>query len=137
MLKDHNNIARSVLIQEALMGIKGLGYECKELAQKIGLENLMIYKYSKGDIKEAIKTAIKEENMRAMQESSKETVRDRLSTYLKKMSLVNVRVWIRFRAKAIAGVEGNFRHSHVNNMQGRLCSEVSDETANYLDYTLE
>ena len=71
-----------------------------------------------------------------MQESSK--VRDRLSddpeenTYLKKMSLVKVRVWIRFRARAIAGVKGNFRHSHVNNMQCRLCSEGSDETQEHL-----
>ena len=102
------------------------------MISNVNLDDKLKHKYSKGDIKEAIKTAIKEENMRAMQESSKETVRDRLSTYLKNMSLTKVRAWIRFRARAIAGVKGNFRHSHVNNMQCRLCSEGSDETQEHL-----
>ena len=42
-------------------------------------------------------------------------VNDRLSddpesnSYINKMSLHRVRVWIRYRARAIAGVKGNFR----------------------------
>lgn len=31
-----------------------------------------------------------------------------------------------------AGVKGNFRHSHVNNMSCRLCSQDSDETQEHL-----
>ena len=45
---------------------------------------------------------------------------------------VKVRVWIRYRARATAGVKGNFRHSHVNNMSCRLCSQDSDETQEHL-----
>ena len=36
------------------------------------------------------------------------------NSYINKMPLPKVRVWIRYRARAIAGVKGNFRHSHVN-----------------------
>ena len=126
-----------MLTQEALEGINGLATECKELAQKIGLENLMLHQYSKKDIKEAVKAAMKEEFLQDMQASVK--VSDRLSddpesnSYINKMSLHRVRVWIRYRARAIAGVKGNFRHSHVNNMGCRLCSSDSDETQEHLE----
>ena len=54
------------------------------------------------------------------------------NSYINRMSLPKVRVWIRYRARAIAGVKGNFRHSHVNNMGCRLCSQDSDETQEHL-----
>ena len=54
------------------------------------------------------------------------------NSYINKMSLPRVRVWIRYRARAIAGVKGNFRHSHENNMGCRLCSQDSDETQEHL-----
>ena len=47
---------------------------------------------------------------------SKVKVSDRLSDdpednfYINNMSLTRARVWIRIRARAIAGVKGNFRH---------------------------
>ena len=69
---------------------------------------------------------------------SSEKVSDRLSdnpednSYINKMSLPKVRVWIRYRARATAGVKGNFRHSHVNNMGCRLSSQDSDETQEHL-----
>ena len=96
----------------------------------------MLYRYSKKDIKEAVKTAMKKEFLQEMQSSVK--VSDRLSddpednSYINKMSLPKVRVWIRYRARATAGVKGNFRHSHVNNMSCRLCSQDSDETQEHL-----
>ena len=135
-LKDHNNIAKGVLMEEVLQGINGLATECGQIAREIGLENLMIYQYSKKDIKEAVKTAMKKEFLQEMQSSVK--VSDRLSddpednSYINKMSLPKVRVWIRYRARATAGVKGNFRHSHVNNMRCRLCSQDSDETQEHL-----
>ena len=118
------------------LGINGLATECGQIAREIGLENLMIYQYSKKDIKEAVKTAMKKEFLQEMQSSVK--VSDRLSddpednSYINKMSLPKVRVWIRYRARATAGVKGNFRHSHVNNMRCRLCSQDSDETQEHL-----
>ena len=54
------------------------------------------------------------------------------NSYINRMSLSRVRVWIRYRARAIAGVKGNFRHSHVNDMGCRLCSQDSDETQEHL-----
>ncbi len=53
---------------------------------------------------------------------------DNTIKYINKTSLPKVREWIRYRARAIVGVKGNFRHSHVNNMGCRLCSQDSDET---------
>ena len=136
MLKDHKNIAKDSLLQEFLLNIKGLAYECNKIAQEIGLEDLMFNSYSKKDIKEAIKNAMKKEFLNEMQRSTK--VNDRLSedpddnSYIYRMPLSKVRVWIRYRARAIAGVKGNFRHSYVNNMDCRLCSEKSDETQEHL-----
>ena len=118
-----------------------------KLVQKFGLfkqpnkshlmeENLMIYRYSKKDIKEAVKAAMKKEFLSEMESSVK--VSDRLSedpednSYINNMSLPKARVWIRFRARAIAGVKGNFRHSYVNNMACRFCAQGSDETQEHL-----
>ena len=67
-----------------------------------------------------------------MQRSTK--VNDRLSedpddnSYINKMPLSKVRVWIRYRARATAGVKGNFRHSYVNNIDCRLFLKKSDVT---------
>ena len=76
-LKDYKNIAKSVLIQEVLQGINGLATECRQIAREIGLEDLMLYRYSKKDIKEAVKAAMKKEFLEEMQSSVK--VKDRLS----------------------------------------------------------
>jgi len=67
----------------------------------------MLYQYSKKDIKEAVKAAMKKEFLSEMESSVK--VSDRLSedpednSYINNMSLPKARVWIRFRARAIAG----------------------------------
>ena len=72
----------------------------------------MIYQYSKKDIKEAVKTAMKKEFLQEMQSSVK--VSDRLSddpednSYINKMPVPKVRVWIRYRARAIAGVKSTY-----------------------------
>ena len=61
----------------------------------------MLYRYLKKDIKEAVKTAMKNEFLQEMQSSVK--VSDRLSddpednSYIYKMSLPKVRVWIRYQ----------------------------------------
>ena len=82
-----------MLIQEVLQGINGLATECRQIAHEIGLENLMLYRYSKKDIKEAVKAAMKKEFLEEMQSSVK--VKDRLSddpeenSYISKMSLLS------------------------------------------------
>ena len=66
-----------MLIQEVLQGINGLATECRQIAHEIGLEDLMLYRYSKKDIKEAVKAAMKKEFLEEMKSSVK--VKDRLS----------------------------------------------------------
>ena len=36
------------------MGLKGLGYECKQLTDRLGLPNIMLNLVSKGEINQAI-----------------------------------------------------------------------------------
>ena len=136
-LKEDTNITKKALIQERIHDIKGLEYESRILAHEIGLENLLIYKFSKGDIKEAVRIKIKEEFKKEMEDSRK--VCDRLSenseqnSYLSKIPLHRARVWIRYRARAVAGVKGNFRNSHVKDMSCRFCVEGSEETQEHLE----
>ena len=49
-LKEESNITKRALIQERIHNIKGLEHESRILAKDIGLENLLIYRFSKGDI---------------------------------------------------------------------------------------
>ena len=53
MEKEDSNITRRALVNETFMGLKGLGYECKQLTDKMGLPN-MFNLVSKGEIKQAI-----------------------------------------------------------------------------------
>ena len=55
-----------------------------------------------------------------------------IQSYINSMSLPRSRVWIRFRARAIAGVKVNFRHSYVKDMACRFCAQGSDETQEHL-----
>ena len=136
-MKEETNITKNALIQETIHDIKGLAFECRELAEEIGLEDLLKYKFSKGDIKEAVRNKIQEEFKKEMEDSKK--VCDRLSnepadnSYLSKMPLHRARVWIRYRARAVAGVKGNFKKSNLLNISCRFCLEGSDETQEHLE----
>ena len=138
MLKENSNIAKGAVMEEVMHKVKGLAYECRKISREIGLDDPMIYRYSKKDIKEAIKDAMMKEFNEDMKNSVK--VKDRLSdnpddnSYINTMSLSKVRVWLRFRARATAGVKGNFRHSHTNNMGCRLCLRNHEETQEHLEH---
>ena len=54
MLKHERNICRRAVINETLLGIEGLGHECKVLTDTLGLPNVMHNQVSKGDITNAI-----------------------------------------------------------------------------------
>ena len=54
MLKDKSNICRRAVMDETLLGVKGLGYECAEISSIVGLPDLRFNKVSKGEIKRAI-----------------------------------------------------------------------------------
>ena len=54
MEREDSNITRKALLNETFMGLKGLGYECKQLTDKLGLPNIMFSLVSNGGIKQAI-----------------------------------------------------------------------------------
>ena len=91
-MKEDTNITKNALIQETIHDINGLAFECRKLAKEIGLEDLLKYKFSKGDIKEAVRCKIQEEFRKDMEDSKK--VCDRLSdepaenSYLSRMPYI-------------------------------------------------
>ena len=54
MLKEESTICKRAIMNETLLGVKGLGHECKEISRLVGLPDLRFNKVSKGDIKRAI-----------------------------------------------------------------------------------
>ena len=54
MLKEDSTICKRAIMNETLLGVKGLGHECKEISRLVGLPDLRFNKVSKGDIKRAI-----------------------------------------------------------------------------------
>ena len=115
MIKDDKNIALRAVQNEMILGLKGLAFECDALANMIGIQNVIFNMVTKSEIKNAIKDADLNEKRAGMQNSKK--VRDRLSDdpshkeYLSFMSLPMSRIWIRYRARAIAGVKMNTKSS--------------------------
>ena len=91
---------------------------------------------TKMEIKSSIKQMIEKEFRDAMEASSK--IRDRLSansdenSYINQIPIPLSRVWIRYRARAIAGVKGNFRHSWED-LSCRHCNLGVDETQEHLE----
>ena len=53
MLKENNNITKNVLVNEMIENSQGLAHECLAFTNSMGMENIMLYQYSKKDIKEA------------------------------------------------------------------------------------
>ena len=137
MSKDDKNIALRAVQNEMILGLKGLAFECDALANMIGIQNVIFNRVTKSEIKNAIKDADLNEKRAKMQNSKK--VRDRLSDdpsdkeYLSFMSLPMSRIWIRHRARAIAGVKMNTKRSYKEDLSCRFCSEEAEETQEHLE----
>ena len=107
------------------------------MANMIGIQNVIFNMVTKSEIKNAIKDADLNEKRAGMQNSKK--VRDRLSDdpsdkeYLSFMSLPMSRIWIRHRARAIAGVKMNTKRSYKEDLSCRFCSEEAEETQEHLE----
>ena len=120
MERDESNITRRVL----LMGLEGLGHECKQVTDMLGLPNIMFNLVSKGEIKNAIARISKMDMKEDMLNSKK--VGDRLTdnpmdnAYMTYISLPNSRIWMRYRARSIAGVKVNNKRS-VSDLKCRFC----------------
>ena len=115
------------LLNETFMGLKGLGYECKQLTDKLGLPNIMLNQVSKGEIKQAIARDSNADLKEEMQNSKKVGDRWMDNTYLKYMSLLNSRIWMRYRARSITEVKVNNKRSFTD-LSCRFCSDNTQES---------
>ena len=135
MLREDDNICKQALINECGLNIKGLGHECLELTNILGLPDIRFTLTRKGDIKRAVKKQSLAEKRLAMEESRK--VGDRLSddpidnNYLAFMTLPNSRIWMRYRARAIKGVKMNCKNSH-RDLSCRFCQDGDRESQEHL-----
>ena len=113
MDKDWNNIAKNAVLNKVLLGFKGLAYECKISSEKTGLPNVMYNNVTKVNIKLAIETVDFQKVKEEMQNSTK--CGDRLmdnpldNSYLSYMPLPFCRIWMRYRARSIAGVKASMK----------------------------
>ena len=136
MEKEYSCLAKQVIYQEVIHGIKGLASECKALSKVIGLPNLVFSTVTKLEIKSSINQQVEKELRKAMEEKVK--VKDRLSeneddkTYMNRIPLPLARVWLRYRARAIAGVKGNFQKSWTD-MSCRYCDLGATEDQEHLE----
>ena len=124
-------------MKETILGIEGLGHECKALAKTLGLPDLRD-KYAtpcRADINRAIRThserTIKEEveANRKVGDRAEDNPRDR--GYLKYMTLPDSRIWMRVRARSIKGVRVNNKRSY-NNLSCRFCDDDTEESQEHL-----
>ena len=104
-----DNITRKVLMQESINNINGLATECRTLCLSLGLPSLMAREVTKNEIKHAIKSKIREECIKRMQEGSKSKDRVDLNPdetqYLQRLSLSNCKMYFRYRSRCIAMVK--------------------------------
>ena len=139
MEKEYSCLAKQIIYQEVIHGIKGLASECKSLSKMIGLPNLVLSTVTKQEIKSSIKIQVENELKTAMEEKVK--VRDRLSedpendddnNYINRIPVPLARVWLRYRGRAIAGVKGNFKKSWPD-LSCRYCDLGVNEEQEHLE----
>ena len=111
MEREDSNITRKALLNEAFMGLKCIGYECKQLTDKLGLTDIMVNLVSKVEIKQAIArdsyTDQKEEMQNIKKVGDRWTANPMDNTYMKYMSLPNSRIWMRYRSRSTTEVKIN------------------------------
>ena len=134
--KDPSNICKKAILEEVSNGIHGLAYECSQICRELELPDIMGTFANKNRIKSSIFLKMNEKALEDMRNSNK--VSDRLTdnpqdnTYIHCLSLPQTRIWIRYRARAIAGVKANFKQSH-RDLSCRFCSTGSPENQEHLE----
>ena len=137
MAKEEYNIAKMAVLNEVLLDLKGLAYDCRKISEKIGLPDVMFTKVSKHQIRYAIDRADFEEKKKDMEESKK--CNDRLTdnpldnTYMSYMPLPICRIYFKHRARSIAGVKINNKGSFQTNLNCRFCDLETEETQEHLE----
>ena len=106
-------------------------YEGNELTDKLGLPNIMLNLVSKGEIKQAIardsNADLKEEMQNSKKVGDRWTANPMDNTYMKYMSLPNSRIWMRYRARSIAGVKVNNKRSFTD-LSCRFCRDNTQKS---------
>ena len=137
MDKEGLNIAKVAVLNEVLLDLKGLAYECRKISEQIGLPDVMYTSVSKYEIRRAINQADLNEKRKDMEESKK--CGDRLTdnpddnTYLSYMPLPIARIYFKYRARSIAGVKVNNKGSFKANLNCRFCDLGIEETQEHLE----
>ena len=129
---DCDNICKRAILNEIIIGTKGLASQCKDLAEEIGLRDVRFFDVTKGEIKKNIK--IHSTKMRPEEIMASTKVGDRVSddprdnTYMTYMTLNNSRLWMRVRARMMKGVKMNHKSSHVDNLSCSFCNGPMEES---------
>ena len=132
MEKEDSNICKRAVMNEIILGAKGLGHECKVLATTIGLPDVVHNQVSKVEIKNAIlehsRATTKDEVEASRKVGDRATEDEKHRNYLTYMTLPNSRIWMRVRARSIKGVKVNNKRSFINNLSCRFCDNNTEET---------
>ena len=136
MLKDDSSICKRAIINESLLGVKGLGHECKELSTLVGLPDIRYNKVNKNDIIKAIekhsRASVKSEVEASKKVGDRANGEPEHNSYLSYMTLPNSRIWIRVRARSVKGVKVNNKRSFTN-LSCRFCDSGADESQEHLE----
>ena len=136
MGKDQSNICKKVILEEVSNGIHGLAYECKQICHELEMPDILGTFAPKTKIKSSIFLKLNEKVVDEMKNSTK--VSDMITdnpqddTYIHCLSLPQTRIWIRYRARAIAGVKANFKQSH-RDLSCIFCSSGSPKNEENLE----
>ena len=99
----------------------------KQLTDKLGIPNIMLNQVSKGEIKQGIARVsnadLKEEMQNRKKVGNRWTANPMDNTYMKSMSLLNSRIWMRYRAR----VKINNKRSFMD-QSCRFCRDNTKES---------
>ena len=80
MKANSDNICKKAILNEIIIGTKGLASECKELGDKLGIRDVRFGKVTKGEINRAIRT--QSWNSRRAEMAGSTKVGDRMSAVM-------------------------------------------------------
>mgnify|MGYP001360715597 CR=1 FL=1 len=101
MLANSENISKNAILNEIIIGTKGLAIECKELGDELGIRDVRFCEVTKGEINRAIRTL--SWNSRRAEIAGSTKVGDGVSddpkdnSNMRYMTLNDSRLWMRVR----------------------------------------
>ena len=136
MKKPNLNITKNVLMMEFIYNLQGLAWECYEICKDLGIGQVLDGNVPKYIIRNTMELRIRAQTQMEMEKLKK--VADRIDrepeakSYLETMSLVDSRIWFRYRARCIAGVKANTKNSYTD-LSCRFCQEGATEDQEHME----